>query len=158
MHGLLLRLEPIIWLLFGQGILIGTMLLTPWILVVGLLVPLGIVDAEALSYERAHALGSNPFGRLILLALCALPLWKGAHHLRSLSIDFGGRSRNADRRSIHCSSSWRRCTSTSVLTPRCAMSQAAITVLPNAVVAASTPVSCASIAFAAACCPVRNSP
>jgi hypothetical protein len=31
----------------------------------------------------------------------------------------------------------------SVLTPRCAMSHAATTVLPNAVVAASTPVSCA---------------
>jgi hypothetical protein len=37
----------------------------------------------------------------------------------------------------------------SVLTPRWAMSQAATTVLPNAVVAASTPVSCFSIACAA---------
>jgi fumarate reductase subunit D len=32
---------------------------------------------------------------LILLALIALPLWKGAHHLRSLSIDFGGAARDA---------------------------------------------------------------
>jgi hypothetical protein len=38
------------------------------------------------------------------------------------------------------------------------MSHAAITVLPNAVVAASTPVSCASIASAALCCSVRSSP
>ena len=36
MKHLLLRLEPLIWLLFGQGILLGTMLLTGWILVVGL--------------------------------------------------------------------------------------------------------------------------
>ena len=95
MKQLLLRIEPLIWLLFGNGILIGTILLTGWLLVVGLAVPLGIVPAEALSYERAHALGSNIVGRLVLLALCALPLWKGAHHIRSLSIDFGGASRDA---------------------------------------------------------------
>ena len=58
-------------------------------------------------------------------------------------IDFAGMPRKADSRSTHWSSSCRRCTSTSVLTPRCAMSHAATTVLPNAVVAASTPVSCA---------------
>ena len=35
-----------------------------------------------------YGLASNIIGRLVLLALIALPLWKGAHHLRSLSIDF----------------------------------------------------------------------
>ena len=100
MRALLLRLEPVIWLFFGQGILIGTMLLTPWILVVGLLVPLGIVDAEALSFERAHAIataslfGFIPLGQLILAALLVLPLWKGAHHVRSLLIDLGGGERD----------------------------------------------------------------
>ena len=95
MKHLLLKLEPLIWLLFGQGILIGTILLTGWILVVGLAAPLGLVDASALAYARAHALASNPIGRLLLAALCALPLWKGAHHLRALSIDFGGGERDA---------------------------------------------------------------
>ena len=95
MRHLWLRLEPLIWLLFGQGILVGTILLTGWLLVVGLGVPLGIVPASALSFERAHMLAANPLGRLVLLALCALPLWKGAHHLRSLSIDFGGGGRDA---------------------------------------------------------------
>ena len=90
----LLRLEPIIWLLFGQGILLGTLLLTGWILVVGLAIPLGLVPAEALSYARAHALASSLVGKLVLLALCALPLWKGAHHIRSLAIDFGGAERD----------------------------------------------------------------
>lgn len=90
----LLRLEPIIWLLFGQGILLGTLLLTGWILVVGLAIPLGVVPAEALSYERAHALASSLIGRLVVLALCALPLWKGAHHIRSLALDFGGAERD----------------------------------------------------------------
>ena len=100
MRALLLKLEPIIWLLFGQGILIGTMLLTGWILVVGLLIPMGFVDASALSYERAHGLATSwlfgvlPIGQLILAALLILPLWKGAHHVRSLLIDFGGGGRD----------------------------------------------------------------
>jgi fumarate reductase subunit D len=95
MRHLLLKLEPIIWLLFGQGILIGTILLTGWLLAVGVLAPLGVLPESALAFDRAHALASNPIGRLLLLALIALPLWKAAHHLRSLSIDFGGASRDA---------------------------------------------------------------
>ena len=95
MKALLLRIEPLIWLLFGQGILLGTILLTGWILVVGLLIPLGIVPAEALRYERAHLLASNIVGKIVLAAMMALPLWKGAHHLRSLAVDFGGGERDA---------------------------------------------------------------
>jgi len=94
MKHFLLKIEPVIWLLFGQGLLIGTMLLTGWILVVGLAIPLGLVPADALTYERAHALGSNLIGRLVLMALIVLPLWKGAHHMRHLSIDFRGAERD----------------------------------------------------------------
>jgi fumarate reductase subunit D len=95
MKHLLLRLEPIIWIMFGQGIMIGTMLLTGWVLVVGLAIPLGLVPHEALSFERAHWLASSLIGRLLLAALIALPLWKGAHHVRSLALDFGGVERDA---------------------------------------------------------------
>lgn len=91
MKTFLLKIEPVIWLLFGQGILLGTILMTGWILVLGLLVPLGVMD---LPYERAHELGANIIGRLVLAALIALPLWKGAHHLRSLSVDMGGGDRD----------------------------------------------------------------
>jgi len=100
MRALLLKLEPIIWFMFGQGILIGTMLLTGWILVIGLLIPMGFVDASALSYERAHGLATSwlfgilPIGQLFLAALLVLPLWKGAHHVRFLLIDFGGGERD----------------------------------------------------------------
>jgi fumarate reductase subunit D len=94
MKSLLLKLEPVIWLLFGNGIMIGTMLLTGWLLVVGIAAPLGFVPEGALAFDRAASLGANPIGRLVLLALIALPLWKGAHHLRSLSIDFGGAERD----------------------------------------------------------------
>jgi fumarate reductase subunit D len=94
MKKLLLAIEPVVWLLFGQGILIGTILLTAWVLIVGLARPLGIVDPAALDFERAHALASSLIGRLVLAALCALPLWKGAHHIRALAIDFGGADRD----------------------------------------------------------------
>lgn len=94
MREFLLRIEPLIWLLFGQGLLIGTMLLTGWILIVGIAAPLGQVAPEALSYERAYTLATNPVGRLVLAALIVLPLWKGAHHLRHLSIDLRGAERD----------------------------------------------------------------
>ena len=100
MRTLLLKLEPLIWLLFGQGIMIGTMLLTGWILVVGILMPLGIVDPMNLNYLRAHQLATSwlfgvlPIGQLVLAAMLILPLWKGAHHVRSLLIDFGGAERD----------------------------------------------------------------
>ena len=93
MKRLLLALEPILWLLFGQGILLGTILLTGWLLVVGIAAPLGIVDT--LSYTRAHDLGASLIGRMLLLALIALPLWKGAHHMRHVFIDMDGGDRDA---------------------------------------------------------------
>ena len=100
MRTLLLKLEPLIWFMFGQGIMIGTMLLTGWILVIGILIPLGIVDMDAVAYDRMHAIatfnvgGFLPIGQLVLAALLVLPLWKGAHHLRSLLLDFGGEARD----------------------------------------------------------------
>lgn len=100
MRAVLLKLEPLIWFMFGQGIMIGTMLLTAWILVVGILMPLGIVDPMNLNYMAAKdlatttVLGFIPLGQLVLAAMLVLPLWKGAHHVRSLLIDFGGGERD----------------------------------------------------------------
>ena len=95
MKKLLLTLEPIIWLMFGQGILLGTILLTGWLLVVNLGVPLGIVSDAGLAYDRALDLGGSLIGKLVLAALCALPMWKGAHHMRHVFIDAGGAARGA---------------------------------------------------------------
>jgi len=93
MKNLLLKLEPVIWLLFGQGILLGTLLLTGWVLVLGVAAPLGL--APVLFYEDAYALGSTLIGRIVLAAIIALPLWKGAHHMRHVFIDLGGGDRDA---------------------------------------------------------------
>ena len=92
MKTLLLKLEPIIWVLFGNGILIGTLLLTGWVLVLGIAAPLGIV--ETLSFAHAHELGSSLIGRVVLVGVIALPMWKGAHHLRHVSLDMGGAERD----------------------------------------------------------------
>ena len=85
----LLKFEPLIWFLFGQGIIIGSMLLTGWLLVIGILYPLGIVPQDALAFDRAHMLASHPLGRLVLLGILVLPVWKGAHHVRHFFIDRG---------------------------------------------------------------------
>jgi fumarate reductase subunit D len=92
---LLLRLEPVIWPLFGLGIMVGTLLLPGYLLTVALGAPLGLLPAAALSFERAHLIFSNPLGRLLLLGVIALPLWKGAHHMRSLCIDLLGERSDA---------------------------------------------------------------
>jgi fumarate reductase subunit D len=83
----MLRLEPIIWLLFGAGMMVGGFLLPAWIATAGL--GLGVSEG-ALSYDRMHALLGSPLGRLVALAAMALPLWGGAHHVRHVWIDFGG--------------------------------------------------------------------
>lgn len=93
MKNLLLKLEPIIWLLFGQGILLGTLLLTGWVLILGIAIPLGIV--APLEYAHAHDLASSLIGRVVLAALIAFPLWKGAHHMRHTFIDMGGADRDS---------------------------------------------------------------
>jgi fumarate reductase subunit D len=95
MKALWVRLEPLLWLVFGAGMMVGTLLLPAYIVVLGLAAPLGLVSSTALSYERAHALASSSLGRLVLFALMALPVWKGAHHTRFLLIDLGRASDDA---------------------------------------------------------------
>ena len=95
MKAILLRLEPVIWLLFGAGILLGTLLLPGYLLTVTLAAPLGLLPEGALSYDRAHQVAVHPLGRTVLFAVIALPLWKGAHHCRSLALDRLGHSADA---------------------------------------------------------------
>jgi fumarate reductase subunit D len=92
---LLLRLEPVVWVLFGAGILLGTLLLPGYLITVTLAGPLGILPDGALGFDRVHAIAASPPGRLVLLGLVALPIWKGAHHLRSLWIDLAGAAHDA---------------------------------------------------------------
>lgn len=88
------KIEPIVWVLFGAGFMVGSLLLPAWVFTFGIAQPLGWVPEGALTYERAYALGSHPIGRLLLLALIVLPLWNAANHLRHFSIDLGGYERD----------------------------------------------------------------
>lgn len=90
MNTLLLRLKPVLFVFFGAGILVGTLLLPGYLLTIGLAGPLGLLPADALSFERVHAIFSNPLGRLLLLGLIALPLLKGAYDTPSLAVDLFG--------------------------------------------------------------------
>lgn len=90
MKQLMLRLEPLVWVLFGGGMTVAALLFPGWLLMVGLAVPLGIAPESALAYERALAIAASPVGRVLLVLMIALPLWGGAHHLRHVWIDFGG--------------------------------------------------------------------
>lgn len=90
MKHLMLRLEPVIWVLFGGGMTVAALLFPGWLLFAGLAAPLGILPESALAYERALALAASPVGRLLLVLMIALPLWGGVHHLRHVWLDFGG--------------------------------------------------------------------
>ena len=94
MKALIAKIEPGIWVLFGAGFMVGSLLLPAWVFMVGLAGPLGWAPPEAMAYERAYALASSPIGRLVLLALIVLPLWNAANHLRHFSIDLGGYERD----------------------------------------------------------------
>lgn len=94
MRRLLLRLEPVIWVLFGGGMMVTALVFPAWLLTFGLAQPLGVLSPEALSYDRALALASHPLGRLVLALVIALPLWAGAHHVRHVQLDFGGLARD----------------------------------------------------------------
>jgi fumarate reductase subunit D len=91
---LLIKIEPIVWGLFGVGMMVVALLLPGWLLVVGLAGPMDVLSADALSYERMLGLFGHPLGRGVGAAAVSLPLWAGAHHIRHLAIDFGGIARD----------------------------------------------------------------
>ena len=86
---LIATIEPIIWLLFGGGFMVGCLLLPAYIFVLGVAHPMGWVPEGALAFERIHPLASGLIGRIVLLHLIVLPLWNAANHLRHYVIDWG---------------------------------------------------------------------
>ncbi|MDN3608441.1 fumarate reductase subunit FrdD [Vibrio ostreicida] len=73
--------EPIWWGLFAIG---GTWfaIVTPvTILVLGVLVPLGIFDAQALSYMRVTEFAQSFIGAMFIIATISLPMWHAMHRL-----------------------------------------------------------------------------
>ncbi len=73
--------EPIWWSLFGAGGTWFAMLTPVTVLVIGILVPLGIIDSDALSFERVHRFATSIIGALFIIATLALPMWHAMHRV-----------------------------------------------------------------------------
>jgi fumarate reductase subunit D len=73
--------EPIWWSLFGAGGTWFAMITPVTVLVLGILAPLGIIDAEALSYERVVSFATSIIGALFIIGTLALPMWHAMHRV-----------------------------------------------------------------------------
>jgi fumarate reductase subunit D len=83
------RTKPVLWSLFAAGGLVSAFTTPVLVLITGLALPLGWLDADALSYDRALALAGNPVAKLVLFGVIFLPLWHAAHRLRLTAHDLG---------------------------------------------------------------------
>ncbi|WP_442957564.1 fumarate reductase subunit FrdD [Photobacterium sp. 53610] len=73
--------EPIWWGLFGAGGTWFAMVTPVTILVLGILMPLGILDAEHFEYQRVEAFASSLIGAAFLILTLALPMWHAMHRV-----------------------------------------------------------------------------
>ncbi|MGY3570258.1 fumarate reductase subunit FrdD [Vibrio paucivorans] len=73
--------EPIWWGLFGAGGTWFAMITPITILVLGVLAPLGVINAEALSYERVSEFATSIIGALFIIGTLALPMWHAMHRV-----------------------------------------------------------------------------
>ncbi|CAH0541703.1 fumarate reductase subunit FrdD [Vibrio marisflavi] len=73
--------EPIWWSLFGAGGTWFAMLTPITILVVGILIPLEIIELEALHFERVSAFAASFIGGAFIIASIALPMWHAMHRV-----------------------------------------------------------------------------
>ena len=87
--------EPIIWLLFGAGDMLSALVAPVLVLITGLLVPLGLLSKDVMSYQRVLAFAHNPLGKLVLLAVIALFLFHGVHRFVTTLNDYGLRGGHA---------------------------------------------------------------
>jgi fumarate reductase subunit D len=83
--------EPVIWLLFGAGGMLSALVGPVLVLITGLLVPLGVLPKDTLSYQRVMAFLQNPLGKLALLAVISLFLFHGVHRFVTTLNDYGVR-------------------------------------------------------------------
>ncbi|WP_415720086.1 fumarate reductase subunit FrdD [Photobacterium ganghwense] len=73
--------EPIWWGLFGVGGTWFAMITPVTVLVLGIMVPMGMLDADAMSYERVSGFVTSIIGGLFTIATLALPMWHAMHRL-----------------------------------------------------------------------------
>ena len=74
------RATPLLWLLFSAGGTLAALLYPVHLALVGLAIPLGLVEPAA--YESLRTLLAHPLTRLYLLVFVSLPLFHWAHRFR----------------------------------------------------------------------------
>jgi len=73
-------IEPLLWTLFSSGGVVSALFLPVVIIILGLAIPLGWVNAP--SYASLSDLLRMPIIRLGLFVVCSLPLFHWAHRFR----------------------------------------------------------------------------
>jgi fumarate reductase subunit D len=81
--------KPLVWLPFAVGGVTAAMILPVCMLITGVLIPLGILPADLLSYDRMHAFLAHPIGKIALLGVLIPALWDAAHRFRCTLQDLG---------------------------------------------------------------------
>jgi fumarate reductase subunit D len=72
--------EPFVWLLFSAGGVVAALVLPVLVVLFGVAIPLGWVDAP--DYGHLQAVLRNPLTRLAVIGIVALALVHAAHRLR----------------------------------------------------------------------------
>lgn len=68
--------EPPVWLMFSAGGMVSGLAFPVLILILGLLLPFGIITPEGII-----AFAHNWFGKLVILVLTIFPMWAGLHRV-----------------------------------------------------------------------------
>jgi len=85
--------EPFVWLMFSAGGVVAALVLPVLLVLFGLAIPLGWVDAP--SHAHLLAVLRNPLTKLALIGICGLALVHAAHRLR-FTVEHGLQLRRHD--------------------------------------------------------------
>ena len=81
--------EPIFWSLFGAGGVVASMLAPALVFITGLAIPLGLLSADALGYERMRSFIDSLPGALFLFVVISLLLLHAMHRINHSLHDIG---------------------------------------------------------------------
>lgn len=87
--------EPVFWSLFGAGGMLAALVGPALVFITGIAVPLGLLPAELMSYERLLAFAGHWAGKLCAFGIVALFLWHAAHRIAITLHDLGIHARLA---------------------------------------------------------------
>ena len=87
--------EPVFWSLFGAGGMLAALVGPALVFITGIAVPLGLLPAELMSYERLLAFAGHWAGKFCAFGIVALFLWHAAHRIAITLHDLGIHARLA---------------------------------------------------------------